>query len=370
MSTSYHSSVGRPQASLIGGVGLTTAAPGKRLKVAVLGAAGGIGQTLSLMLKIHLPAGSILHMYDVSPAVQGVAADISHVDTQVSVRAFTGDPKVRGDPALQAACKDVDVVTMIAGFPRQPGMTRADLFDKNASVVRNLVEVVAHVAPTCMLCIGTNPVNAVVPLAADILKHKGVYNKDRLFGVTILDNLRACCFLNEALAEQGEWDKTYLPPVKEVPVIGGHSDTTIVPCYSATNGHNLPPEKLAYLYQRTRNGGTEVVKAKAGKGSATLSMGVANAHFVIAICEALLGHRTPTVCAMVDTAGQAEVEFMACPVRVGCNGIEARLSMPPLNATERDLLAQAMPILKKDAEQGSSWIAQQRASLWTPQAKL
>ena len=79
------------------------------MKVAVLGAAGGIGQALALLLKNRLPAGSELSLYDIAPVTPGVAADLSHIPTDVKVKGFCGeDPS----PALVGA----DVV------PKAPGM--------------------------------------------------------------------------------------------------------------------------------------------------------------------------------------------------------------------------------------------------------
>lgn len=359
-------------AGMIGGVGLATAAPERKLKVTVCGAGGGIGQTLSLFLKVNLPEGSILRMYDVQPSVKGVAADVSHVDTQVHVEHYVGNPKERGCEQLQAACRDADIVSIIAGFPRQPGMTRADLFDKNASIIRDLVEVIAHVCPFAIICIGTNPVNSLVPLAADILKAKGVYNKDKLFGVTLLDNMRSCAFINDHLQHNGHgWEDSMHPPVKEVPVVGGHSEGTIVPLYSlALTGHAVDADKdLGKIYTRVRRAGTEVVEAKAGRGSATLSMGVANAYFVSAIAEALLGRRRPTICAMVDMSGVKDVPFLAWPVRLGQHGVEARMGLPKINDIEQRLLDEAVQTLRKDIEMGTRWANSQHATLWKPALK-
>jgi malate dehydrogenase len=56
------------------------------MKVAVLGAAGGIGQALALLLKNRLPAGSELSLYDIAPVTPGVAADLSHIPTDVKVK--------------------------------------------------------------------------------------------------------------------------------------------------------------------------------------------------------------------------------------------------------------------------------------------
>ena len=148
------------------------------MKVAVLGAAGGIGQALALLLKNRLPAGSELSLYDIAPVTPGVAVDLSHIPTDVKVKGFCGeDPS----PALVGA----DVVLISAGVARKPGMDRSDLFNINAGIVKNLVEKCAASCPKALIGIITNPVNTTVAIAAEVLKKAGVYDKRRLFGVTL-----------------------------------------------------------------------------------------------------------------------------------------------------------------------------------------
>ncbi|MEM7565574.1 MAG: malate dehydrogenase, partial [Pseudomonadota bacterium] len=133
------------------------------MKVCVLGAAGGIGQPLSLLLKLNLPAGSELSLYDVAPFTPGVAVDLSHIPTDVSVSGFVGDD-------LADAMKDADIVVIPAGVPRKPGMTRDDLFNMNAGIVKKLVGTGATACPNACYAIVTNPVNSTVPIAAEVLK--------------------------------------------------------------------------------------------------------------------------------------------------------------------------------------------------------
>ena len=123
------------------------------MKVTVLGAAGGIGQPLSLLLKNSLPAGSELALYDVVPVVAGVGVDLSHIPTAVKV---TGYPKEELDQALAGA----DIVVIPAGVPRKPGMTRDDLFNVNAGIVKTLAEAGAKACPNACFAIITNPVNS------------------------------------------------------------------------------------------------------------------------------------------------------------------------------------------------------------------
>ena len=137
------------------------------MKVAVLGAAGGIGQALALLLKNRLPAGSELSLYDIAPVTPGVAVDLSHIPTDVKVKGFCGeDPS----PALVGA----DVVLISAGVARKPGMDRSDLFNINAGIVKNLVEKCAASCPKALIGIITNPVNTTVAIAAEVLKKAGV----------------------------------------------------------------------------------------------------------------------------------------------------------------------------------------------------
>ena len=94
------------------------------MKVAVLGAAGGIGQALALLLKTQLPNGTELSLYDIAPVTPGVAADLSHIPTAVKVSGFAGE-----DPS--PALVNADIVLISAGVARKPGMDRSDLFNIN-----------------------------------------------------------------------------------------------------------------------------------------------------------------------------------------------------------------------------------------------
>ncbi|MFQ9622756.1 MAG: lactate/malate family dehydrogenase [Enterobacteriaceae bacterium] len=119
------------------------------MKVAVLGAAGGIGQALALLLKTQLPSGSELSLYDIAPVTPGVAVDLSHIPTAVKIRLQWR----RRYPALEGA----DVVLISAGVARKPGMDRSDLFNVNAGIVKNLVQQVAKTCPKACIGIITNP---------------------------------------------------------------------------------------------------------------------------------------------------------------------------------------------------------------------
>lgn len=73
-----------------------------------------------------------------------------------------------GPDQLADALKDAKVVVIPAGVPRKPGMTRDDLFNTNAGIVRDLAAAAARTCPKAMLCIITNPVNSMVPIASEV----------------------------------------------------------------------------------------------------------------------------------------------------------------------------------------------------------
>jgi malate dehydrogenase len=80
---------------------------------------------------------------------------------------------------LQKALEGADIVLIPAGVPRKPGMTRDDLFNTNASIVRDLAKGVAEHAPKAFLGIIANPVNSTVPICAEVFKKLGVYDPKR-----------------------------------------------------------------------------------------------------------------------------------------------------------------------------------------------
>ena len=176
----------------------------------------GIGQPLSMLLKLN-PAITKLNLYDIVHT-PGVAADLSHCETGSEVVGYVGEDQ------LHASLEGMEIIVIPAGVPRKPGMTRDDLFNTNASIVANLAIAAAEVCPEAMLAIISNPVNSTVPIASEIYKKVGVYNPNKIFGVTTLDIVRA----NTFIAELQGLD----PAVVDCPVIGGHAGATIMPLIS------------------------------------------------------------------------------------------------------------------------------------------
>ena len=311
------------------------------MKVVVLGAAGGIGQALGLLLKTQLPNGTELSLYDIAPVTPGVAADLSHIPTAVKVSGFAGE-----DPS--PALVNADIVLISAGVARKPGMDRSDLFKINAGIVKNLVTACADTCPNALIGIITNPVNTTVAIAADVLKKKGVYDPARLFGITTLDIIRSSTFVAEVNGVN--------PEDVSVPVIGGHSGITILPLLSQS-GFDFDEASAASMTKRIQNAGTEVVEAKAGGGSATLSMGQAAAKFGLSLVRALNGDEGIIECTYVEGSGD-RARFFAQPVLLGKNGVEKILGFGDLSAFEEKTLNAAIETLRSDIKIGEEFVAQ------------
>ncbi|MCV9878782.1 malate dehydrogenase [Brenneria izbisi] len=310
------------------------------MKVAVLGAAGGIGQALALLLKTQLPSGSELSLYDIAPVTPGVAVDLSHIPTAVKIKGYSGED---AKPALVGA----DIVLISAGVARKPGMDRSDLFNVNAGIVRNLVEQIAITCPKACIGIITNPVNTTVAIAAEVLRKAGVYDKNKLFGVTTLDIIRSNTFVAELKGKQ--------PQDINVPVIGGHSGVTILPLLSQIPGVSFSEQEVIDLTKRIQNAGTEVVEAKAGGGSATLSMGQAAARFGLSLVRALQGESGVVECTYVESDGEY-ARFFAQPVLLGKDGIVERKAIGTLSDFEQQALKNMLETLNQDIALGESFI--------------
>ncbi|GAA5973610.1 hypothetical protein JCM11641_007149 [Rhodosporidiobolus odoratus] len=330
------------------------------MKVALLGAAGGIGQPLALLLKQNA-AIKELALFDVVPVVKGVAQDISHVDTSAVTQGYTKDAD-----GLKKALTGANLVVIPAGVPRKPGMTRDDLFQINAGIVRDLVQGIAEFCPKAFILIISNPVNSTVPIAAEVLKAAGVFDPKRLFGVTTLDVVRSSTMSAQAIGQPNSASEY------TIPVVGGHSGVTILPLLSQAKPA-LPEsllkdeDKIKALVHRIQFGGDEVVEAKAGAGSATLSMAYAGYKFAEQVIAAAFQGKTgiiaPSYVYVKDTTeiqqtlGQ-DVAFFSVPVELGPNGAEKLHPLGQLSAYEQELLKAVLGELPGSITKGVNFIQQ------------
>lgn len=315
-------------------------------KVALLGASGGIGQPLTLLLKLN-PMIAELAFYDIKQAatpVVGVAADISHINTSAVVKGYAGDEEI------EACLTGCSTVVITAGVPRKPGMTRDDLFKINAKIVKGLAEACAKHCPKAMILVITNPVNSTVPIVTEVFKKAGVYDSRRIVGVTQLDVLRA----NTFAAEKSGSD----PKITDVPVVGGHAGETIVALLSQAQPPlpKMSQADIEALDKHVQEAGTEVVEAKGGAGSATLSMAYAAAKCVESVLMGLSGVKQ-IACAYVNVeelgVAGVDTEYFAGKVEFGPSGIHGMLPLPAsITDYEKKRIEQALSKLKGDIKTG------------------
>jgi len=239
-------------------------------------------------------------------------------------------------------------------------MTRDDLFKTNAGIVRGLIEAIAKYCPKAYILVISNPVNSTVPIAAEVLKKAGVFNPKKLFGVTTLDVVRAETFIQDITGEKD-------PSKTKIPVVGGHSGNTIVPLFSqAKPSVSIPQDKLDALVNRVQFGGDEVVKAKDGAGSATLSMAYAGFRFAEAVIKAQKGQKgivEPTFVYLPGVEGGNAVkeatgcDYFSVPVELGPNGAEKAINiLTSANDYEKKLLDEAVKGLKTNIQAGVDFV--------------
>jgi len=199
-----------------------------------------------------------------------------------------------------------------------------------------------------MLCIISNPVNSTVPIVAETLKKAGTYDPKRLFGVTNLDIQRARTFVAE---NQGfSVDDTC------VNVIGGHAGKTILPLLSQVKDAKFSDSDRDALTHRIMFGGDEVVKAKAGGGSATLSMALAGAEFSNELLKAMKGQTGIVQNAYVESDIVPGCTFFSTPVSLGPNGVEEIHHYGDMSDYEQKLFDEMLPDLKAQIQKGVDFV--------------
>ena len=182
------------------------------------------------------------------------------------------------------------------------------------------------------------------------MKKAGVFNPKRLYGVTTLDVVRASRFVAEV--------KNLDPKDVKVTVVGGHSGVTIVPLLSQT-GIEFTKEELDSLTHRIQFGGDEVVQAKNGTGSATLSMAYAGARMANSVLEATVGGKKGVVepsFVQSDVFAKEGVEYFSTNIELGPEGVEKINGLGEISDYEKELIAKAVPELKKNIVKGNAFV--------------
>lgn len=172
-----------------------------------------------------------------------------------------------------------------------------------------------------------------------------MYNPKRMFGVTTLDVVRASRFISELESTD--------PANENITVVGGHSGATIVPLLSQS-GKSLTGSALDDYVKRVQFGGDEVVQAKGGAGSATLSMAMAAARFAESLLKAAAGESGVVEPTFVDSPLYKEqgIDFFASKVELGPDGVQKIHPVGTMTAHEQKLLDACLKDLKGNIEKG------------------
>jgi len=220
-----------------------------------------------------------------------------------------------------------EIVVITAGLPRKPGMSRMDLLETNAKIVREVTEKVVAASPDAVIIVVSNPLDEMTALAS---LASGL-PKSRVMGQAgMLDTARFSTFVAEELSV----------PVGSVTTLtlGSHGDTMVpVPSACTVDGKPLaellPADKIEELVTRTRNGGAEVV-ALLKTGSAYYAPSAAAARMARAVKEDS-GAVLP-VCAWVDGEYGVSGVYLGVEAEIGAGGVKRIVER---NLTDRELAA-------------------------------
>ncbi|XP_011300504.1 malate dehydrogenase, mitochondrial [Fopius arisanus] len=320
--------------------GFTQTFKSKSMKIAVLGAGGRTGTTLSFFLK-HCSLIDELAIYDVTPVCH-VALELNHIDTKCRVAAG-----VPGDEGLKSVLQDSKIVVITAGLQSPDGSNQNDILTTNAQILAYYVLNVIKHSPRAIVAVATSPINQLIPMAGELYKRYGIFDYNRLFGITTLDCVRANTFAAEILGLE--------PECLVVPVIGGSCPRTRIPLFSQTQPCNeFTNEEISKLTYAVRMAEEEVTKEYNGMEKASVAMGFAAARFCMSLCKGLQDQRGVVECAYVRSCVLPEVTYLTAPVELGPDGIQRHLGIPPLTNYECKLLGEAIPIIKNSIRIGET----------------
>ncbi len=298
-----------------------------RKKIAVIGSGFTGATTAFILAQKELGDIVLVDIPQLENPTKGKALDM---EESSPVLGF--DARITGT-ANYEDIKDADLVIITAGIARKPGMSRDDLVNTNAGIMRSVAEQVKTYAPNSIVLVLSNPVDA---MTYTFFKTSG-FPKERVIGQSgVLDTARFRTFVAQELNVSVE-DVTGF-------VLGGHGDD-MVPLvrYSYAGGIPLqkliPQDRLDAIVERTRKGGGEIVNLL-GNGSAYY----APAASLVQMAEAILKDKKrilPSIAYLEGEYGYSDL-YLGVPTLLGGNGIE--------KVIELDLLPEEKAALDKSAE--------------------
>jgi malate dehydrogenase len=301
------------------------------MKVTVVGAGGNVGSTVA-----HAVAQRDF-------AKEVVAVDLERKDGDNTFYPSKGraldqwesspidlfDTRINGTVDY-ADTADSDVCVITAGVPRRPGMSRDDLLETNANIVRSVTEQLVKHSPDTIIIVVSNPLDVMVQVAKDA---SGLPHEKVMGMAGILDTARFRSFIAQELDVS--------PKDIQALLMGGHGDTMVpLPRFTTLAGmpitHFIDEDRLDEIVTRAKKGGGEIVGLMGT--SAWYAPGAAAAQMVEAIL--LDQNRVFPVCAHIDGQYGIDDLYIGVPVKLGKGGIKEVIEVE-LNEKEQDLMTES-----------------------------
>jgi malate dehydrogenase len=299
-------------------------------KITVVGA-GNVGATTAQRIAEKELARTVVMVDVVEGIPQGKALDQWQ---SAPIEGF--DSRVIGTNGYDETSAS-DLVIITAGIARKPGMSRDDLLNTNAGIVKQVSEQIKRTSPNAIVIVVSNPLDVMCYVAKQVTG----FPRERVIGMAgVLDTARFRTFLAWELGVSAR-DVTGF-------VLGGHGDQ-MVPVTSYTNVAGIPvseliaADRLAEIVQRTRDGGAEVVKLLKS-GSAYYAPSAAVTEMVDSIVHDQ--KRVLPCAALLQGEYGLEGLYMGVPCRLGAGGLEEVLEIT-LNEEERGQLARSADAVRE-----------------------
>jgi len=275
------------------------------VKITVVGS-GFVGQTTAMRL-LEQGLGDVVLIDIIEGKPHGLALDLRQA---APIEGY--EPTIVGTNDY-ADTAGSDVVVITAGLPRKPGMSRMDLLGQNAAIVDDVIAKVVPGSPEAILVVVSNPLDEMTFLAAE----RSGFPRARVFGMAgVLDSARLRSFIAEELGVS--------PSKVEAMTLGSHGDSMVaLPRHATVDGRPLPElvdeATLERLFQRTRDGGAEIV-SYLKTGSAFYAPSAS----IVAMVRAIANDTKEVLPACAWTTGQYGVEgvYLGVPARLGRGGVE------------------------------------------------
>lgn len=308
--------------------------------VSVIGA-GFYGSTTALRLAEYDVFEKVVLTDIVEGKAEGLALDMNQSRGIEGFETLVVGQTTTAEGAGYDAIAGSDVVVITAGLPRKPGMSRMDLIEVNAKIVRSVAEQIAKHAPAAVVIVVSNPLDEMTALT----QLATGFSKNKVMGQAgMLDTARFTFFVAETLNVPVGTVKTL--------TLGSHGDTMVpVPSRCLVNGKPLSDllsaEKIDELVVRTRNGGAEIV-GLLKTGSAYYAPSAAAARMARAVIED--SNAVMPVCAWVDGEYGIDGVYLGVEAKIGRGGIVEVVETALTQSEKAELLVAAEAVRSKQAD--------------------